>query len=847
MTACESKSIDSQLVGSWYIDEGETASFILYSDGTCEIAGEYGVGKWSVVNDNVLKLTNYYGQVETATIKSIGNGILVVGEGNDTNTFRSNPISEDEEVTQGNADNLILTDANKDVSNTMSDEVKIDEIALFAGPGEDYYVYGTVNKVDIKKVLKIEGEWAEVQLLNRRAYVRRDDIAELCTNEIPRVVYKLSFDQNVKLYPTVYCYNTEIVLYDDVKLYNDVKGNSVGEIDAGEKVKVLFKEKSGIVTYNQIEVTIDEKKYRYYANHMDLFSLDNPLVNFEKVKETSAVLSYEGEDYYSTSGENTQLPRDWKVKEEFSISKTEWDIWAGIVGVIASNDVNDEAMDAAAGLINVEEREFINSNVKSNTGSNMVSFIDFFFNGTLNFLKEAQKTTILQIQLKECGGEQKIVIKTGTPIEQKYAGKKMSLEELIVNHNNTAATMINSSKKANEIIKSIYPKYDKNKKYHMQMTFAKNTDGYGYYIVIDKDYKVYAVPIVHEGTSMAIYSDGQLVYDAAYDLASCMIQVDEESAQKILQLMEENGITIKGKNLQENQSSISSQSICDAMTEASIFAWNWFWDSSREIVDENDTYMQMTEDGLYNWEYKYVTYEGIHNVQDVLELTKHYFTEDVAKELVAQKQWYECGNKLYMSEPDGIGGYAPDYYDIVIRKDSDTQYTITVYEYFGEELMMEPYEIHYKYVEGYWVFDQVMCQLGLKVPINVISEDMLTSEESDMSRTEISFYGEWSNCDEVESMEERLEITFESDEMIGEVSATIAGREYATGTCFIQEDGTFSCTLIIDAIYNNANAQWEPAYDVVYINGKCSSVNSIECELQYEGAKTIRSYYLKRM
>ncbi len=164
------------------------------------------------------------------------------------------------------------------------------------------------------------------------------------------------------------------------------------------------------------------------------------------------------------------------------------------------------------------------------------------------------------------------------------------------------------------------------------------------------------------------------------------------------------------------------------MAEASVFSWNWFWDSSREIVDKNDTYIQMTEDGLDNREYKCVIYEGIHNVQDVLEMTKHYFTEDVARKLIAQKEWHEYGNKLYMSEPDGIGSCDPDYYDIVIQKDSDTQYTITVYEYFGGELMTEPYEIHYKYVEEYWVFDQVICQSGLDVPINVISKEHDTSD-----------------------------------------------------------------------------------------------------------------------
>jgi len=76
--------LQSQLVGPWYQD-GHSASrgdgtygphFTLYSDGTCEIAHEYGTGKWSVVNDNMLKLTNYYGESMTVKIESVGGGCL---------------------------------------------------------------------------------------------------------------------------------------------------------------------------------------------------------------------------------------------------------------------------------------------------------------------------------------------------------------------------------------------------------------------------------------------------------------------------------------------------------------------------------------------------------------------------------------------------------------------------------------------------------------------------------------------------------------------------------------------------------------------------------------------------
>lgn len=78
-----------QLVGSWYIngttsitrDGDRGPAFTLYSDGTCKIATEYGTGRWAVVNDNQLKLTNFYGESDTKTIKSLKNGCLIMEDG----------------------------------------------------------------------------------------------------------------------------------------------------------------------------------------------------------------------------------------------------------------------------------------------------------------------------------------------------------------------------------------------------------------------------------------------------------------------------------------------------------------------------------------------------------------------------------------------------------------------------------------------------------------------------------------------------------------------------------------------------------------------------------------------
>ena len=83
--------LQSLLPGSWYAPGSSRPSFTLYDDGTCEIEGEYGLGTWSVVNGNVFKLSNYYSETETATILSISDGELHLGDGGYTAVFYNTP------------------------------------------------------------------------------------------------------------------------------------------------------------------------------------------------------------------------------------------------------------------------------------------------------------------------------------------------------------------------------------------------------------------------------------------------------------------------------------------------------------------------------------------------------------------------------------------------------------------------------------------------------------------------------------------------------------------------------------------------------------------------------------
>ena len=70
------KSLEKQLVGSWYLEGRSDPAFTFYDDGSCKIQGEYGTGTWTLVNDDQLKISNFYGETVVLTIESIKDGCL---------------------------------------------------------------------------------------------------------------------------------------------------------------------------------------------------------------------------------------------------------------------------------------------------------------------------------------------------------------------------------------------------------------------------------------------------------------------------------------------------------------------------------------------------------------------------------------------------------------------------------------------------------------------------------------------------------------------------------------------------------------------------------------------------
>ena len=151
--------------------------------------------------------------------------------------------------------------------------------------------------------------------------------------------------------------------------------------------------------------------------------------------------------------------------------------------------------------------------------------------------------------------------------------------------------------------------------------------------------------------------------------------------------------------------------IIEAMERAADFAYGWFWDNAH--VDHSDViYSEELFGGT--WPYERVIEEGISTKADLLDLTKQYYTQEAAEQMMSQKMWLEQNAGLYVSATEGLGGGTADSIEVQIRKDSAVQYTITVYEYLnGQPLPWGPssYEIHYMNVNGYWVFDRYLLPM----------------------------------------------------------------------------------------------------------------------------------------
>ena len=65
------KNIKKLVLGDWYMEGYSRLEYAIYDDGSCQVRSGYGLGKWSIVNDDKLRISDFYGQTLIYKIEKI--------------------------------------------------------------------------------------------------------------------------------------------------------------------------------------------------------------------------------------------------------------------------------------------------------------------------------------------------------------------------------------------------------------------------------------------------------------------------------------------------------------------------------------------------------------------------------------------------------------------------------------------------------------------------------------------------------------------------------------------------------------------------------------------------------
>lgn len=70
LTGC-GKNVEKLVIGDWYLEGSDRLRFTIYDDGTVNLPSTYGTGKWSVVNKDQLKISDFYGETFVLKVEDI--------------------------------------------------------------------------------------------------------------------------------------------------------------------------------------------------------------------------------------------------------------------------------------------------------------------------------------------------------------------------------------------------------------------------------------------------------------------------------------------------------------------------------------------------------------------------------------------------------------------------------------------------------------------------------------------------------------------------------------------------------------------------------------------------------
>mgnify|MGYP003276525803 FL=1 len=469
-----------------------------------------------------------------------------------------------------------------------SEEEKTKKVTeAYAGPGEEYLSLGK-QFLDDGKVIREEKGWLEVENGKKRVYINKESWNGTIDDKIPVVSYDTT-GAGANVRPVEYAVNQKYTITGELSLIEAPATTAPQRFllkKDDEILIILAPDKKDISNgYCQIEANTDIGKMRGYVKERDLFGLDDPVKNFDRVKENNAVFTYADRDYYSSDGNVNKylLPLGWNLEQEVRVEEKYADWTAGVEGAILGK-VPSDSIENYPILWDSGKLQYRNVTTDLSQGSDALALWDFL--SLVRGTEEADSEDVwASVELQEYEGNHKIVVKTGMPNEYVKAGETLQLGDLLEE--------TESGIKEDEYIRNLYPDLTADSPYSMEMVFSHDfkENAYGFYMVISKELKVYAVPIIHSGTSFKIYNDGKLIRDAAIDLANMWIKTDEESGSQIVRMLTDNGFSLKDTQFVDAEVQEDSESSGSGQTDmAGTWILSDVMDDTGQLMDAGNAY-----------------------------------------------------------------------------------------------------------------------------------------------------------------------------------------------------------------------------------------------------------------
>ena len=420
-------------------------------------------------------------------------------------------------------------------------------IKLYAGPGENYKFIGTLSDSEIKKYILIDNNWVEIEYSRGRAYIEINNLKNMDISNIPHVV------KEIKAHPSlvneIYFFHIPYKTTCKVNVYSSPTSNKklIDSIEKGTTITILRPNaNNGNLIYNTfsyIEYNTKHGSIRGYAKKSELDDLNNPLKNFQQIKENNGEFIYKKKSYFSCA--STKLTFDqWTIIYSENLIDKKFDILQAITAAISGN--TDISIDNKTYLFNPTLDQYCEINTQRGNLAKASSLaIDLI--GTINnFIAGGNKNLVIHVDLEKYNDEGRIRILTGTPIEKGFSGQTISLSQLIARNDQTKLLGENI-KEANEFCRAIYQDIKGEKNCDLYMTFSKEYSKYpyGYNVVFDNNGNCFLRPIIHQGTKFIIYQNKKPIRDLTPLISMLYIPVKNDDAFRIINVLAKNKIYFK--------------------------------------------------------------------------------------------------------------------------------------------------------------------------------------------------------------------------------------------------------------------------------------------------------------